>query len=94
MIIRHFRILIQVKDLLDQGMKRAIIASTIGEKPFVVGITMNQAQNFSFEKLKTIYRALLDMDTKLKTGGIKILATDEREFVLAVDKFIVDTCAR
>lgn len=94
MIIRQFRIIAQVKDLMNQGLRKAAIAAKIAEHPYVCGIAMNQANNFSPEKLREIYEALLKIDTKLKTGGIKIFSGDEREFILAVDIFIVDTCSQ
>lgn len=93
MIIRQFRIIAQVKDLIHQGLRKAAIAEKIGEHPYVCGIAMSQANNFALEKLREIYQSLLKIEIKLKTGGIKILTGDNREFVLAVDKFIVDTCS-
>lgn len=92
MIIRQFRLILQVKDLLNQGQRKHSIAAKMKEKPFVVSIAMGQSSNFSFEKLKEIYERLLKIDIKIKTGGIKITSGDSREFLLEVDKFILDCC--
>ncbi len=92
MIVRQFRIITQVKELAENGLRKAAIAEKIKEHPYVCGLAMAQANNFSFEKLREIYKTLLSMDLKLKTGGIKILTGDPREFVLAITKFIIDAC--
>ncbi len=92
MIMRQFRILTSVKDLVMQKLSRDGIVAKIHEHPFVVSNTMSQCRNFSFDQLKLAYRLLIEMDTKLKSGGIKVLAGDNREFVLALDKLVLDLC--
>jgi hypothetical protein len=46
------------------------------------------------DQLRRAYELLIDMDTKLKSGGIKVLAGDNREFVLALDRLVVQLCAK
>lgn len=92
MIMRQFRILTSVKDLVMQKFSRDAIVAKIHEHPFVVSNTMAQCRNFSFDQLKRAYKLLIEIDTKLKSGGIKILAGDNREFVLALDKLVLDLC--
>lgn len=92
MIMRQFRIITCVKDLAEQGMRRDEITAKLKEHPFVISNTMTQAQNFTNEQLKRAYELLIVIDTKLKSGGIKILAGDNREFVLALDRLVLDLC--
>lgn len=92
MIMRQFRIILCVKDLLGQGLTKDAIASALHEHPFVVSNTMSQSRNFSMEQLRKAYDLLIDMDTRIKTGGIKILAGDNREFVLALDRLVLKLC--
>lgn len=92
MIMRQFRIITQIKDVSEQGMRQGEIASKLKLKPFVVSNTINQVQNFSNDQLKKAFELLVDMDYKLKSGGIKVLAGDNREFVLALDLLIIKLC--
>lgn len=92
MIMRQFRIITCVKDLAEQGMRRDEITAKLKEHPFVISNTMGQAQNFTNEQLKRAYELLIIIDTKLKSGGIKILKGDNREFVLALDRLVLKLC--
>lgn len=92
MIMRQFRIILCVKDLAEQRLGRDEIVSKLKEHPFVISNTLNQAKNFSTEQLARAYELLIDIDTKLKTGGIKIFAGDNREFVLALDRLVLELC--
>ena len=91
MIIRHFRILIQVFDLLQKKETPPAIAKKIGQPPFVIQRMKEQAKNFDFPTLEKIYNALLKIDIAVKTGKIKSLQGDTSEFELAVEKFIITT---
>lgn len=75
MIVRQFRILLQLKEL-----PHTAAASELKLHPFVVQKASNQARNFSAAQLREIYRRLLDIDHAVKTGQIDI--------VLALDLFI------
>lgn len=92
MIMRQFRIITGVKDLSEQGLSRDAITAKLKEHPFVISNTIGQARNFTLEQLKRAYEFLIDIDTKLKSGGIKILAGDNREFVLALDRLVLNLC--
>lgn len=92
MIMRQFRIITGVKDLSSQGLSRDAIVAKLKEHPFVISNTIGQARNFTIEQLKHAYELLIDIDTKLKSGGIKILAGDNREFILALDRLVIDLC--
>lgn len=91
MIIRQFRLIIQVKDLKERGLRENEIIGKLKEHPFTIRNTMRQSGNFQIQTLKKIYNFLLDIDVKLKTGKIKLLATDRRDLTLALDRFITSS---
>lgn len=92
MIVRHFRILIQVKYLMDQGTDPRSIAKELKLHPFVTSNATKQSQNFQAETLKKIYSFLLEIDKNFKSGKIKISAEDNRELLLEIERFIIKTC--
>lgn len=69
MLIRQFRILLQVKDLTaDSLASQQQVAVELGLHPFVARKALQQVRNFSADKLKSIYRELLATDVKIKTS--------------------------
>lgn len=68
MILRQFRLLLQVKSLMDKGLKAPAIASQLKMSGYVVNKIFQQAQQFSLAQLKQIYGHLLEMDLGVKTG--------------------------
>jgi len=92
MIVRHFRILIQVKDLVDRGNAKSDIISKVKEHPYTISTTMQQSPNFSIEALTCIYDSLLKIDVGIKTGKIRMLAEDKKEIMLALEKFVYKVC--
>ncbi len=61
MIIRQFRLLLQARELIDQG-NRTSIAASMKVHPFVAEKLEKQAQRFSVANLKSIFRNLLEID--------------------------------
>jgi DNA polymerase-3 subunit delta len=94
MIVRHFRILLQVKDLMDRGSAKPDIVSRVKEHPYTISTSMQQSPNFSQNKLKSIYGALLDIDIGIKTGKIRVLADDKKELLLALEKLVLTVCSK
>lgn len=92
MIMRQFRIITCVKDLSESGARKDEITAKLKEHPFVISNTLNQVRNFSNAQIQRAYELLIEMDSRLKSGGIKILAGDNREFVLALDRLVLDLC--
>jgi DNA polymerase-3 subunit delta len=82
MIVRQFRILIQVKELTERGLSQQKMASQLRLHPFVVRKAMRQAMNFSMEQLEGIYQRLLETDVAIKTG--------QMDQVLALDMLVVE----
>lgn len=92
MIVRHFRILIQVKDMVQKNETRQTIIKKLKQHPFVIQKTTQQSQNFGSEQLQNIYAQLLEIDRKSKTGAIRIYGRDNSELKLAIQQLIIDCC--
>jgi DNA polymerase-3 subunit delta len=80
MIVRQFRLLIQVKELANEGQSPADIAKTIKLHPFPTRKLYTQARNFTLEQLERVHKHLLKLDVQIKTGKIND--------VVALDLFI------
>ncbi|MFC1961394.1 DNA polymerase III subunit delta [Chloroflexota bacterium] len=78
MIVRQFRLLIQAREFLATGRGRGpAMAKELRVHTFVAGKLEKQSRNFTMEDLETIYRRLLDIDRRIKTGRIDpVLALD------------------
>lgn len=92
MIVRHFRILIQIQDCLSKKMDKSAITKKIKQHPFAVQNSMKQVRNFTPETLANIYSQLLDIDIATKSGTIRMTAGDATELRLALETFIVKLC--
>jgi DNA polymerase-3 subunit delta len=92
MLVRHFRIMAQVKDLAEHGQNAAAIAKIIKEHPFVVSKVYAQCRHFPMEELRKIYSRLLEIDLGFKTGRIRISTNDESELIREMEVFIVKSC--
>ncbi|MEA3459923.1 MAG: DNA polymerase III subunit delta, partial [Chloroflexota bacterium] len=68
MIVRQFRIMIQVKELAGRGLRPRAIGAKLGLRNFVVRKGLRQARGFSMARLEGIYRKLLETDLAIKTG--------------------------
>ena len=84
MIVRQFRLLIQVKDLESRGATQQEIIQTLHLHPFPAGKLHGQAANFTLDHLKDVYRHLLDTDVAIKTGQI--------DAALALDLLVAGLC--
>jgi DNA polymerase-3 subunit delta len=88
MITRQFRLVIQAKDLLEQRRKSSDIGGILGiERDYALRKTLDQARAYSMERLKDIYRKLLETDISIKTGKYR---GDRGE--LALDLLISELC--
>lgn len=84
MIVRQFRILIQVKEMSAQGLAVSTIAKRAGLRPFVADKTKRQSLNFTMGQLEAIYGRLLNTDLSIKTGKM--------DGVLALDMLVAALC--
>jgi DNA polymerase III subunit delta len=80
MYFYQFRNLVKVKPLVEKNMPSAEIALRLKMHPFVARKSVEQSRNFSWEKLKTLYNSLCEIDFESKTG--------KTDIVLALDKFV------
>lgn len=72
MFIRQFRLLIQVKSLMDEGMNPAAIAKETRIHKFVCGKLVQQGRGFTLPQLEAIFKHLLAIDIKVKTGEMEM----------------------
>jgi len=68
MIVRQFKILLQIRQALDSGLTSRKIISSLKLHPFVAQKGINQARNFSLAVLKSILSQLVKIDYNMKTG--------------------------
>jgi len=68
MLVRQFRILLQVKEILNQEENYYTVASRLNLHPFVAQKAIKEARRFTLDELKNIYQKLLEIDIKLKTS--------------------------
>ncbi len=70
MIVRQIRLLVQVKEKIEQGCRTDDIGRRIRLHPYVARKLCHQAGNFALPQLEGILRQLLDTDVAIKTGKI------------------------
>jgi DNA polymerase-3 subunit delta len=72
MIVRQFRLLIQVKEILDQDPTRDkySIARELDEHPYPIQKIIPQTKRFSLPQLEKIYHQLSDVDAAMKSGKL------------------------
>jgi len=70
MIVRQFRLLIQVKELRRAGENAATIAQRLRIHPYPARKLYAQADNFTPAQLEQIYRHLLATDAQIKGGEL------------------------
>jgi DNA polymerase-3 subunit delta len=70
MIVRQFRLLIQVQELKAQGGRPQDIAQALKLHPFPARKLYDQAARFTASQLEQVYRHLLDIDVAIKTGEL------------------------
>lgn len=71
LIARQFNQLLQVKELMGQGMDRSAIASRLKLQPFVVGKVMPQAKQFSGEQILSYVKFCVDTEEAVKSGRLQ-----------------------
>ncbi len=82
MIVRQYRILLQVKDYMSQGLRKDEIASALRLHPYPTQKAMAQSRNYTPRQLESIYDRLLETDVAIKTGQL--------EANLALDMLVVE----
>jgi len=70
MITRHFRLMIQTKELAPALGTSEAIARELGQSPYPIKKILSQSDNYTIPQLHRIYRRLLDTDVDIKTGRV------------------------
>jgi DNA polymerase-3 subunit delta len=68
MITRQFRILLQVRELLDRHLGPRQIQAELGLHPYVAEKALRQARNFTPAQIERTYDRLVEADEAMKTG--------------------------
>jgi DNA polymerase-3 subunit delta len=77
MIVRQFRLLVQVKDLEQRGATLQEVSKELQLHPFPARKLHVQAIRFTTAQLDAVYHHLLDTDLAIKTGRLEqVLALD------------------
>lgn len=71
MISRNLRLIALTKYLLTQNKRSSEIASLIKVHPFTVRPLIETTYRYDWEKIKTKYQKLSNLDYNIKTGGIE-----------------------
>lgn len=85
MLSYQLRNLITIKNLSNFGINQNEIAKRAKIHPYVVKKTLGQVRNFDLDKLKIMYRDLLEADISFKTGR----AADK---MLLLDMLVMKFC--
>lgn len=80
MVVRQFRLLIQAREIIDQGGRKDQIAKQMSVHAYVAGKLEKQAHFFPQKELKNIYKNLLAIDENMKTS--------QMDAQLALDLFV------
>lgn len=70
MIHRQFRLLIQAREILDEGGQVPVIEMELNVPNFVARKLIDQARRFNMRQLLDIYTRLLKIDEDMKSGGM------------------------
>jgi DNA polymerase-3 subunit delta len=68
MIVRQFRLLIQTREVLDEGKGVSGVIQEIDRRDFIARKLVEQAGRFSMPRLNAIYHRLVEIDEAVKTG--------------------------
>jgi len=77
MVVRQFRLLIQTREIIEQGGNEQEVARLLGQPGYIARKLFPQAQRFRMSELELIYRQLLKIDESTKTSQMPLdLALD------------------
>lgn len=89
MLVRQTRMLTLTCDLLKKGENQFSLGKKLKIPPFAIKNTIEQAKNFDLEKLANLYAQLCKIEIGIKTGRIRISKDNQKDFLLAMEKFIL-----
>jgi DNA polymerase III subunit delta len=85
MVVRQFRLLLQVREILDGGGSVSNIQQELNQPPFMANKLMRQAKRFSMKEIEAIYHKLIILDEDMKTSRITP--------VLGINLLVAEICA-
>lgn len=71
MIIRQYRILLEIKSSISDGITKNNLAKHLSIHPYVIKKSTSIVDKYSLYELKEIYRKLLELDIKTKSSKLK-----------------------
>lgn len=89
MIVRQFRLILEMKALSEQNLPPAMMARKMGMHPFVISSTIRFTKNFTYDYLRRTLAAFLELDTRLKTGLIPLKPREEDQYLLAIERILL-----
>jgi DNA polymerase-3 subunit delta len=69
-LVGHFRLLLQTREVYEDGGKDATVAKTLGIHPYRAKNLTAQAKTLSLQTLENIYHRLQEYDLEIKTGQL------------------------
>lgn len=72
MMLRQFKILLQIRELLDKNYNTSKIIANLNLHPFIINKGINQAKNFEVHKIKNIINSLMEIELQNRQGQINI----------------------
>ncbi len=89
MIVRQFRLMLEMRALAEENLPPTMIAKKMGVHPFVVQNTLRFAKNFTAGEMKTALEKFLDIDRRLKTGLLPLKPREEDPYYLALERVLL-----
>lgn len=89
MIVRQFRLILEMKALSEQNLPPAMMARKMAVHPFVISSSIRITKNFTYDYLKKTLAGFLELDTRLKTGLIPLKPREEDQYLLAIERILL-----
>lgn len=82
MLVRQVRLVMLAKDILSEGESEKDVARVLQQHSYVAGKISRQSGNFKVSHLESVFRRLLLIDSKVKTG--------RQEWDVAMESLVAD----
>lgn len=89
MVVRQFRLMLEMKALHEEGLHPKAIALKMKAHPFVITNTLKYCHHFSQTQLRSALNSLLDIDRRLKTGLLHFRAREEDQYLLTMERLLL-----
>lgn len=85
MVVRQFRLLLQTREIMDEGGQVLNIQQELNQPAFVADKLLRQAKRFSLKEIEDIYHQLITLDEDMKTSRITP--------VLGINLLVAEICS-